>query len=156
MIARGDLMEIVDPIWAGSDFYNGPTEYTSSLTPFTKEQIWVWAVLWYDREVSNGGHDQFFGNSTGMVWPEALEGLTVVGLNSIEKILLEAVGRFEVMPSRVRTSREAQLDRTAGFDDLDEAYFALTKSIDLSDHILAYIRSNPTPFYFDDDVTTPD
>lgn len=157
-IARGDLDEIIDPIWMGSNFYRGPLEYESSLRPFSDGQRWVWAVLWYDREVANGGHDQFFGNSTGIVWSDALEGLSVIGLTDLHQILREAVSRFEDLPSRVRSERESQLeDIELGFYDLDDRYYALPGGHEeLRARLLVFIRTNAEMFLFDADVAHPD
>lgn len=156
-IERGDLDEIIDPIWMGSNFYQGPSEYDASLRQFSEGQRWVWAVLWYDREVANGGHDQFWGNSTGAVWSDALEGLGVIGLTDLQGILSEAISRFDGVPSRVRLEREGQLARCeVGFDDLDDRYSASSECGDLEARLLAFIRSKPEMFIFDADVVNPD
>jgi Domain of unknown function (DUF4375) len=157
-IARGDLDEIIDPIWMGSNFYGGPLEYEATLRQFSDGQRWVWAVLWYDREVANGGHDQFFGNSTGSVWSDALEGLAVIGLTDLHQILREAVSRFDGLPSRVRSEREAQLERCElGFDDLDDRYYAVAdRPSEFHARLLVFVRANAEMFLFDADVTHPD
>jgi len=156
VIAGDDPYEVVDPVWWNANFYDDLARYEDSLKPFSKPQRLVWAVLWYASEVHNGGHDQFFSNSTGMVWPDALEGLAAIGRADLEKILRAAVERFPELPSRDRDEREDQI--AAGdirFDGLDEELWGICRAHSLSDSLMAYIRAQPEAFYFSGVVHRP-
>ncbi|MDA1229767.1 MAG: DUF4375 domain-containing protein [Planctomycetota bacterium] len=72
-----------------------------------------YAVSMYDAEVNNGGHAQYFVNSSGDRWNEAIEGLNAIGAIRRAKILHEATALFgSDRPSRDEKRRHRQL---AGF-----------------------------------------
>ncbi|MEQ1706953.1 MAG: DUF4375 domain-containing protein [Terricaulis sp.] len=148
VIAAGDP-EVADPIWWTASFYEDLERYEESLRGFTKPQRLVWAVLWYCSEIHNGGHDQFFSNSTGMIWPDALEGLGRISRPDLQGILREAIQRFPTPPSRERDEREDQMaEHDVRFDGLDEELWGAGRAHSLSDSLIAYIRSQPEAFYF--------
>ena len=89
-----DPMAVIDPVWWRGNIYDGPEAYEGSLGSFTKAQRFVWAMLWYDAEVNNGGHDQFYGNSTGIVWRDALSGFEAIGAPEAAAILRESANRL--------------------------------------------------------------
>lgn len=156
VIAGDNPYEVVDPVWWNANFYGDLAVYEESLRAFSRPQRLVWAVLWYRSEVHNGGHDQFFSNSTGMVWPDALEGLAKIGRPDLERILSEAIRRFRTPPSRERDEREGQLaDVEVGFRDLDEELWEHCRVHSLSESLMAYIRSQPEAFYFSGVVSRP-
>ena len=74
VIDGSNPMAAIDPLWWLANIYDGPDEYERSLQPFATPQRLVFAMCWYDAEVCNGGHDQFYSNSTGIVWRDALRG----------------------------------------------------------------------------------
>ena len=59
---------LIDPLWWSVSIYDGKEQYEKDLAPFTSSQRVIFAVQWYEAEVSNGGHDQFLCNSTGIPW----------------------------------------------------------------------------------------
>lgn len=60
----------------------------------TTPQQHYYAVLMYDTEVNNGGHSQYFVNSSGEHWKEAIAGLKAIGAPSRAAILQEAGALF--------------------------------------------------------------
>ena len=82
---NNDPMAIIAPVWWAATIYDGEEKYNESLAPFSKEQRNVYTLLWYLAEVENGGHDQFYFNSTGIVWKDALIGSKVLGLSEVAK-----------------------------------------------------------------------
>lgn len=154
VIAGDDPMAVIDPVWWTASFYEDYETYERTLAGFSWPQRLVWAVLWFNSEVCNGGHDQFFSNSTGMVWPEALEGFDAIGRPDLSAILREAVARFPSPPPREREPREDLLDACeSNFDDLDDLYFA--QEGDIYDALMTYIRAQPEAFYFAGEVLKP-
>lgn len=154
VIAGDDPGAVIDPVWWTANFYDSFEEYELSLAPFSWPQRLVWAVMWHNAEVCNGGHEQFFSNSTGMVWPEAIEGLEAIGRADLAVILTGAVSRFSSPPSRERDEREAQLGGDKiDFDDLDTRYW--DNENDLWDALMAYIKKQPDAFYFEGVVNKP-
>ena len=97
-----------------------------------------YAVLVYDGEVNNGGHAQYFVNSSGDRWKSAIEGLKAIGATERAKILLEAVTLFGPSgPSVENDPRSRQLARFSrqqdkALDELDRRYYACNENVEVS------------------------
>jgi hypothetical protein len=151
-----DPMVVIDPVWWTADFYEDIAKYEASLSKFSRPQRHVLAVLWYDSEVCNGGHSQFYSNSTGMVWRDALAALLAIPLSEAHDILQESARRLGGTPSFDRTERNTQLDVSrANFGDLDDRYYEFIREIDLGKRVMTYIRRHAQDFYFAGDVVKP-
>lgn len=155
MIDSGYVQEVITPLWWGVSIYDGETEMYDALEHFTKPQKYVWAVQWYKSEVINGGHAQFFMNSSGIVWEIALEALRVINCPGAADILEEAAERLGGCPSMDKDNRWLQMKRhNAQFDDLDRAAWDHDSMIDKA--LNNYVAANREAFYFDGDVMVPD
>ncbi len=149
-------MEIIDPVWWLASFYETPAMYEQSLARFTQAQRLVWAMHWYLAEVYNGGHDQFYSNSTGMVWADALSGFATVGFPDLEAILRESAVRLGGSPALDHSRRRAQVDELrADFDDLDQRLYTSREGGEFEDRIMDWIRQRPSEFVFDGIVRRP-
>jgi Domain of unknown function (DUF4375) len=82
--------EVLNVIWKHADFYSDEYTFLRSGDPATKGQLGIYAATWYISEVANGGHQQFFKNSAGMVWQQALAGFTMPGARKHKAILQQA------------------------------------------------------------------
>lgn len=95
-----------------------------------------YAVFIYDAEVNNGGHSQYFVNSSGDHWKLALEGLKAMGACSRAKILHDAASLFGADgPSEKNASRHRQLaafseQRDKQLDNLDSQYYSCDENIE--------------------------
>jgi HEAT repeat protein len=95
------------------------------------------AVLAYDGEVNNGGLSQYFFNSSGDNWADALAGLEAMGFNERLAVLREAVGKFgKGGPSQERERRQEQLAKLerksdALFDALGDRYYKSGEVVDV-------------------------
>ena len=155
MIDSGYVQEVITPLWWGVSIYDGETEMYDALERFTEPQKYVWAVQWYKSEVTNGGHAQFFMNSSGIVWEIALEALRVINCPGAADILEEAAERLGGCPSMDKDNRWLQMKRhNAQFDDLDRAAWDHDSMIDKA--LNNYVAANREAFYFDGDVMVPD
>jgi len=67
-IQGDDYFAVIEPVFLSVSIYDGPERYEEDLANFSTEQRLVLAYHWYLSEVNNGGHDQFYYNSTGIVW----------------------------------------------------------------------------------------
>ena len=105
VIDRGDPYAVVDPVWWTVTIYADEHGYIKSLVPFSHEQRLLVAVMWYMAEVNNGGHDQFYFNSTGIVWKDALAGFKALGIDEAAKIIEESAARLGGNPSPDRIAR---------------------------------------------------
>ena len=80
VIESGEIQEIIDPLWWSVSIYDGEEQYQRDLEGFTAPQRYLFALQWYLAEVNNGGHDQFYSNSTGIVWEDAMNGAREMGM----------------------------------------------------------------------------
>lgn len=152
-IENGDPQSIIDPVWWSVSIYDGEERYNSDLKEFSLPQRYIFAIQWYVAEVCNGGHDQFYFNSTGIVWKDALEGFKEVGHEEVYKILKSSVDRLGGYPSMDSYERQKQLDNTdVDFEDLDDKFYGIA---DLDKMIMKYILNHKKDFYFDGIVTKP-
>ncbi|MDJ0700428.1 MAG: DMP19 family protein [Woeseiaceae bacterium] len=156
VIDAGDPWEVVDPVWWTGNIYDGVDEYDASLREYTDRQRLVFAAIWYVSEVNNGGHDQFFFNSTGIVWPDAVRAFREIGLPQVSEILIESGRRLGGEPSRDRFERQAQLEDTeADFRDLDDRFYELQNEVNIDDALAAYIKKHRSDFYFEGSIRKP-
>ena len=94
-IAGDNPWAVIEPVWWLADIYDGAAAYEHSLQQFSQSQRFVFAVRWYIAEVNNGGHNQFYSNSTGIVWRDAVAGFEAIGAPraaTIVKISAERMG----------------------------------------------------------------
>lgn len=129
--------KVVEPIWEEVDIYSGAEAFTKSLTAVQREVGLLYAAHWCQSEVCNGGLAQFFGNSTGVLAPEAVEGFRALGQPQITDLLVRAMGLLGEPYERERRRRQELLDllpddvydRIARpFGDLNEKFFDLIRS----------------------------
>jgi hypothetical protein len=147
-----DAFALIEPLWERVDIYGSWERYEATLRPFSKSQRHLFTIHWYRAEVNNGGHDQFFFNSTGIVWEHAVEGLGAVGLSDAASILKSASERLGGA-SRDRAKREAQLNAAqADFEDLDDLFFELEQTGAFDKNMLVFARQHAADFRFDGTV----
>lgn len=126
------------------------------MQPFSRSQWYVFALEWYIAEVNNGGHDQFYSNSTGIVWRDALEGCRAIGTLGFADILQQLAERLGGSPSLDRDERSQQLTELASdFNDLDDRFFKIQTNEDVDGRVMSFIRERPADFYFDGVVELP-
>ena len=85
---------VVEPMWEDLNFYEDPQTTAGFFARASPVQGAMIAMWWCRSEVCNGGFDQFFWNSTGMIWPYALQGFRLVGANSYAELLENALSVF--------------------------------------------------------------
>lgn len=156
MINLEDPLVVIDPVWWSGNIYDGVGKYNESLAPFSQEQRYIFAVMWYMVEVNNGGHDQFYFNSTGIVWKDALAGFKELGIDEAVRIIEESAVRMGGTPSQDRATRQTQLDTyKPDFNDLDTRFYELEKTINIDELMRQYIIQHRSAFYFEGNVQKP-
>jgi hypothetical protein len=157
LINSNDPQAVIEPVWFSVSIYDGEEKYEEDLKQFTVPQRYVFAIQWYVAEVNNGGHDQFYFNSTGIVWEDALKGFEVIGVLKNVDIVKESVARMGGKPSKDRDKRNEQLEQAYGddedgdlFGDLDDLFY---KSESEMDELLnTYIKANTKDFLFSGEI----
>jgi len=153
-IAEGNLAKILEPVWWRATIYEGAAEYERTLAQFSREQRLMFALRWYLSEVKNGGHRQFYGNSTGVVWRDAAHAFNALELDEGVRIITDSAERLGGQPSLDRERRQMQMEEHApGFRDLDDRLYALNRETNLEQAMVAYIRERPEAFYFSGQIT---
>ena len=154
-LRSGNIQNVIEPLWFTVSIYDDEQKYNSDLSKYSLPQRYIFAIQWYFAEVYNGGHDQFFFNSTGIVWKDALEGFRAIGMNECADILAEAARRMGGSPSMDREERwEQQEKHGAEFDDLDSQFYNMDEG-ELHTLMVDYMLKNAESFYFDGDIEAP-
>jgi len=150
-----DVQQIIDPVWLAGNIYGSYQAYEESLSQFTPEQRHICAIMWYSAEVNNGGHYQFYSNSTGIVWKNALVGLRAIGAPEAAKNLEQSFKVFNGEPGFERSKRNEILDNIdlEVFEKIDSKFYKLDSK--LYNLMLKYILENKNKFYFNGTVKVP-
>lgn len=107
------------------------------------------AVFILDGEINNGGLDQYFVNSSGDLWRDALEGLKAMGDLKRAGVLEDATAKFgKGGPSTDRRTRQKQLAAIARADEnaleaLDARYYSEEPIEVIANR---YVLANPEAF----------
>jgi Domain of unknown function (DUF4375) len=101
----------VAPAYWTVNIYDTPREYLSGLRKHSEPVQHLLAVHWCMSEVMNGGLQQFFTNSTGIVAPEALAGFQAMKMLKISKPLEGAMTLLGDTYPRNSKLREKAVDR---------------------------------------------
>jgi hypothetical protein len=100
---------IIEPYCEAVSIYDGPIAFLEGFEQLPEPARHLFAVWWFDAEVCNGGFHQFFSNSTGVLAPEALEGLRAIGLAECASLLEAAIGMFHEPYPRDHDARHAAI-----------------------------------------------
>lgn len=147
-----EIWDILDPIYWTIDIYSSYEEYLNSAKNFTLEQRYLNAISWYFMEVNNGGHFQFFDNSTGIVWEDTLNGLKEFGMEELADNFKTVVDLFGGEIPFVREERWDAMDKMG--EDFEELLDKADNVVyDLYDYDytfeMKYIKSHPEKFVFE-------
>lgn len=154
---EGDLAwAVIEPLWAAVDFSKGGGFVTETLSGATEGQRLLFAVDWCQKEVRNGGFEQFFINSAGMLWKDALAGFLAIGAKDYAVLLEKALSIFPNGEAHVsKTERSKVLrsvpkqKRTALFEPLEADFYQLLDSpdTDLERYRGTYVLEHPGEFF---------
>jgi hypothetical protein len=162
---------VVEPIWFLPSPRDDSAEKGAPWASVTKGQLLIFAAIWVERELLNGGFAQYFSNTTGSFYGDALEGFRVVGEQEYADLLVEAGRHLSGgTPSPIRAERMALIGKLARdqrsqgngvdeeeditvvndfvFEDLNRKFY--DSYGDGSEYYAAmarYIRSHPDEFF---------
>jgi len=118
--------DLVDPYWEKISIYHGPERLDSDLTKAPRHVQVLFCVHWHNSEVCNGGFDQFFFNSTGVLAPQAVAGYRVLGRPDLAEMLEYAMRLLGKQYPRDLDQRERKLRKwgvSKKLFKLDDKYF---------------------------------
>lgn len=138
--------DIVEPVTCKMLGVQTGAEAEAVLSSFSIGQRRLYAVYLYMSEVRHGGHEYFFQYSGGLVWPDALAGLEMIGALQARDILQQAIHEFPEPPSLEYNARNEALENmsTAGLDALDSPLWDGCDQIYTA--MRAYILAHPEEF----------
>jgi hypothetical protein len=121
-----DYWLLIEPIW-DSIKIDGVELFLRTYRAVTPGLALLYAAHFCQSEVCNGGFEQLFLNSTGVLAPEAVAGFRAIGQQGVADVVQTAMDELEVPYPRDRTLRTLQLaDLTPKkFDALDSRFYAL-------------------------------
>lgn len=136
-IAEGkySAWQLIQPLWFNVNIYDSLDVYNQDLKPFSNAQRKILGLLWYEAEVCNGGHDQFFSNSTGIVWKDAIECMRMIGADKIADNFQKAVDMFGGSIPFDYDDRNIALEKLYedknfdGFEQIDKFYYTENDNI---------------------------
>ncbi len=130
----------IEPIWRKVSIYDGGERFLAEFPKISAKQKALYAAHWAQSEIRNGGLDQFFSNSTGVLAPEAVEGYRALGMHQTAAVIEEALEFFgdpyprdrevridalgEAWEDADKSEMEFEEDYSV-FDELDNRFFEL-------------------------------
>ena len=151
-INNHDPFDAIEPVLWTIDHPDDARTHKKAFKYFTTPQRYVYAILQYSAEVNNGGHDQFYFNSAGVMWEDAFKAFDIIGAKRNIDILKESADRMGGKPSKNRKKRQDYLEKhSPEFDDLDDLYYESEGGMIQLLH--TYVKDNAKEFYFSGDVT---
>ena len=156
--ATDDMWTINEPAYWTINIYGSYDDYIESAKAFTLEQRYLNAICWYFAEVNNGGHHQFFYNSTGIVWEDALAGLRLFQMNELADNFQSVLDYFG---GSVPFDREERWTLLQDWDKEEELFDFLDKKDDVVyeyDGIYedTFVHEHPELFVFDGTYKVPE
>ena len=128
---------LVEPIWDTVSIYDGPETFLQQYAASPEASQVLFAAHWCQSEINNGGFEQFFSNSTGVLAPEGVAAFRTIGMPQTATTIEKAMSVFGPTYPRDRDEREDALEacwdaaedpETGPFGNLDEVFFKLVES----------------------------
>ena len=142
------ICEAVAPLNDWGDIYGDPAYLLAQYEVLNPGQIGLPAVCWWRMEYDNGGMDQFFRNSTGVVARETLMGLERFGAGKYARLMKKALEAFgEDGPPRERTERQVLMSRLWPQQDIDSVLQLPEPDEDWEGLVASHIRKHPSAFF---------
>jgi len=153
-----DMWSINEPAYWSINIYGSHDDYIESSKGFTLEQRYLNAISWYFAEINNGDHHQFFYNSTGIVWEDALAGLQRFKMDELANNFQTVLDYFGGTVPFDREERWKLLqqseDNPEFFEFLDEKDDAVYTYDGIFEDV--FVHENPQLFVFDGTYTIPE
>lgn len=121
--------KVYQPYWETVSIYDGGAVFLRDLEAVPEAVRPLLVTHWLQSEVNNGGFEQFFMNSTGVLAPEAAQGFVAIAMPRAGAVVAELVAAFG--PEYPR-DKEARNDWLAAHEDAFYAQFPDENAADLS------------------------
>ncbi len=103
-------------------------------------------AFWYDSEIQNGGHLQYFENKRKKDYSGVIKSLKTIGANKHAKILVNAEKEFKKKNRKIIESKEEyiQIALEGEYDKYDEEYGNLQP--EMNEYLEKYLEENKNEF----------
>jgi hypothetical protein len=144
--------DAVADVWDRVNIYDGGETFLRDLAAIPEAKRHLVVAFWCDREVINGGFQQLFWNSTGVLVPEAAAAYRALGLDLAAALFEAALHHFPHPYPRDCMTRRRTFTQLPGkdypppgqFDRLDKAYYDLFPGPEFGRAADAYALHNVT------------
>jgi hypothetical protein len=107
---------LIEPYWDRIGMaLDSADEFKQTIAAIPREVSLLYAAHFCQSEVCNGGFSQFFGNSAGVLAPEAIDGFKAIGQKRVSGLVRRAISFFGDSYPRERLTRRAAM-RNLGSD----------------------------------------
>lgn len=103
--------DLIEPAWDSISIHTHPEVFLKQYMAESEAPRMLFAAYWCQTEVCNGGFDQFFYNSTGVLAPEAIEAFREIGMPKIAALSEQAVSILGPSYPRDRDERRQAMAR---------------------------------------------
>lgn len=148
-MCKQDYYTIFEPMEKKVKLDGSYEEYENSLRNFTESQRLIFAVCQYLMEVYNGGHDQFFYNSSGIMWKDVLDGLKLIGYkegyknyNNVIKCFNDEIPYDRLKRQKFLETKEKELSKLDDYDDV------IYNNLNFDDKLIDYIYNHAEEFTY--------
>ena len=134
-----EIFTVTDPIqFSGkiTEYLYEKTSYGEDLSPLNEWELTVYLVEELQSEVMNGGFDQYFFNSSGDHWEEAVTACETIGAVQTAELLQKATQAYGCELPKNREEREEAIESHAkdGYEEeldaLDSVFYAYEENVD--------------------------
>jgi len=143
---------VIEPMWGSVDIYDSLEVLETYLAPASPGQRAVFSTTWLHNEVCNGGFDQFFYNSTGILSHEALLGFERLGATDYRGLVERAMSLFPegIVPSdRAKRVELLESIECKLLEEIDRQFLALDNQAPLYGFMHKYISEHPEEFFIE-------
>jgi len=128
--------QLVEPVWDTVSIYDGAEVFLHQYNAAPEASRILFAAHWCQSEINNGGFEQFFSNSTGVLAPEGARAFRALHMPLTAELIVKAMAAFGPRYPRERTERDLAMDEIGAnsddqagpFHHLDEEFFVLVET----------------------------
>jgi hypothetical protein len=142
-MSKTNYWDQIEQAFEEVDIYETYDIFKQGAAKFPEWKIDILAVHWTMSEISNGGLEQFFNNSTGILAPEAVLGFKRIGKPDLADAVQSAMQLLGDPYPRDRDERVERLAAVTGADaDETESFSVIPKWVSKA----ANLETNSGPF----------
>ncbi len=124
-MSTASYWDVIEPHWKDLEIHEGPERFQATFRALPRPIRLLLCAHWAQSEICNGGFQQFFFNSTGVLAPEAVEAYEAVGMPRLAATVHEAAALMGTPYPRERDVRIGLLEAEGSNDAILAAFTPL-------------------------------